>query len=313
MPSLAPPTVLSAEQTRGILPWPELIEAVGHAFDRPIDAPHRVVLPDAGQDWVVMPCLTPQGGLVCKLLRVGHGGDASTQTIAGVAVVLDADGGVVAQLDGATLTARRTAAVAAFATKLLAQPEASVLAVFGAGSLAEAHVDAIAEVRQLTEIRVVGRSTARLHGFCRRMSTRGYDVVATDARTAVSGAAIIVTATTATSPVFADEDVAAGTHVDAMGSYRAERAEVPAATVARARVVVETRETAWSEAGDLIQARRAGLIDEGHVWAELREHERIAALRADEPGAVTLFKSVGHVALDLAALEVALAQLHAAA
>lgn len=118
--------------------------------------------------------------------------------------------------------------------------------------------------------------------------------------------------TTAETPVFADGDLEPGTHVNAMGSYKPDRAEIPAATVVRSRVVVETRKSAWREAGDLIQPRDAGLIDETHVIAELHERERIAAIRNGEPDAVTLFKSVGHVALDLAALEVALTQLDVA-
>jgi ornithine cyclodeaminase/alanine dehydrogenase-like protein (mu-crystallin family) len=157
-------------------------------------------------------------------------------------------------------------------------------------------------------VRVVGRSPERLQSFCERLREQGWNVTATDAGTAVRGADIVVTATTAEGPVFDDADVAPGTHINAIGSYRPERAEVPAATVARAVVVVETRETAWHEAGDLIQPRNAGLIDEGHVYAELHERERLEAVRQREPGAVTLFKSVGHVALDLAAVETSFAQ-----
>ena len=158
-------------------------------------------------------------------------------------------------------------------------------------------------------MRVVGRSPERLTAFCERMHARGYPVRAAEPREALKGAAIVVTATTSAEPVFDDADLEPGTHINAMGSYRPERAEVPGATVARARVVVETRESAWHEAGDLIRPRLQGLIGEEHVYAELAERERIAALRAEEPQAVTLFKSVGHVALDLAALEVARAGL----
>lgn len=306
MQAVDTPTLLSPDETRRALPWPELIAAAGHAFDRPPEAPQRLVLDDEGQDWVVMPGAS-LGGLVCKLLRVGHGTKVDGgPTIAGVVLLLDHQGRLVALLDGATLTARRTAAIAAYATDLLARPDAAVLALFGAGGLAEAHVEAIATVRTLTEIRVVGRSPERLHEFCARMTARGYDVVATDAATAVRGASIVVTATTSSTPVFADVDVDAGTHINAMGSYRPERAEVPAETVRRARVVVETRESAWEEAGDLIQPRAAGLIDERHVLAELHDQEKIAGLRAERPDAITLFKSVGHVALDLAALAIAL-------
>jgi alanine dehydrogenase len=306
--------VLTSDETRAILPMRELVDAVGRAFAVPPKAPQRVVLADDVQDWVVMPGLTSRGGMVCKLLRVGRGdGRGPATTISGVAAVLDAEGRLVALLDGATLTARRTAAAAAFATELLARTDASVLAVFGAGALAEEHVEAIHTVRPLAEIRLVGRSPGRVHSLAERLAASGYDVRVADRHEALAGADLVVGATTSPEPLFDDEDVAPATHINAMGSYKPERAEVPAQTVRRARVVVETLATAWHEAGDLIQARDAGLIGDDHVYAELHERERLASLRAAEPDAVTLFKSVGHVALDLAALEVALAQLEAAA
>jgi ornithine cyclodeaminase len=291
---------------------PELIEAAGRAFDDLTPGGgERIVLPAPGQDWVVMPGVTSRGGVLCKLLRVGRGDAdvAGVPTISGVVALLDADGTLLALLDGGTLTSRRTAAVAAYATSLLAAGDAEVLAVFGAGALAEEHVEAIASVRPLREIRVVGRSPERLGAFRERMATRGFDVTISDPERALRGARVVVTATTSAQPVLADADVEPGTHINAMGSYRPERAEIPAATVARARVVVETRASAWHEAGDLIQPRDAGLIGEDHVAAEIQERDRIETIRATDPEGITLFKSVGHVALDLAALEVVLAQL----
>ena len=294
---------------------PELIQAVGRAFDDLGASGARIVLPAEGQDWVIMPGLTSRGGVLCKLLRVGHGdngGTAGVPTISGIVALLDADGKLLALLDGGTLTSRRTAAVAAYATSLLAAEDADVLAVFGAGSLAEEHVEAIASVRDLREIRAVGRSPERARAFSDRMAVRGFHVELGDTEHALRDAKIIVTATTSVRPVLADAQVEPGAHINAMGSYKPERAEIPAATVARARVVVETRESAWHEAGDLIQPRDAGLIGDDHVLAEIHEHDLIMAIRPAEPDAVTLFKSVGHVALDLAALEVALGQLDGA-
>lgn len=308
----APAALLDAAETRELLPLPELIAAVGRAFAAAPTAPQRLVLNDSGQDWVVMPGLAPGGGMLCKLLRVGGEASRGLPTITGIVLLLDGDGRLLAVLDGGALTARRTAAVAGHATSLLARPDASVLALFGVGGLAADQLEAIAAVRPLREVRVVGRSPERVAAFCTRMAARGYPVTAADRRGALRGAEIVVTATTAAEPVFDDADVEPGTHINAMGSYRPEKAEVPAATVTRARVVVETRESAWHEAGDLIRPLRAGLISEGHVYAELAEGERVASLRAAEPDAVTLFKSVGHVALDLAALEVARAGLHLA-
>jgi ornithine cyclodeaminase len=291
---------------------PELIQSVGHAFDKLASPGDRIVLPAEGQDWVVMPGLTSRGGVLCKLLRVGHGdgsGKPGTPTISGIVALLDADGALLALLDGGTLTSRRTAAVAAYASSLLAAEDADVLTVFGVGSLAEEHVEAIAAVRPLREIRAVGRSPERAREFSERMAARGFDVTLGDPKQALRGANIVVTATTSPQPVLADADVEPGTHINAMGSYKPERAEIPAATVARSKVVVETRESAWHEAGDLIQPRDAGLIADDHVLAEIHEHARIMSIRPADPDGVTLFKSVGHVALDLAALEVALAQL----
>ena len=291
---------------------PELIKAVGRAFDNLGSPGDRIVLPAQGQDWVVMPGLTSRGGVLCKLLRVGHGdgsGNPDVPTITGVVALLDANGVLLALLDGGTLTARRTAAVAAYASSLLAAEDGEVLTVFGAGSLAEEHVEAISAVRPLREIRVVGRSPERARAFSQRMALRGFDVALVDREQALRGAGIVVTATTSPQPVLADAHIEPGTHINAMGSYKPERAEIPAATVVRSRVVVETLESAWHEAGDLIQPRDAGLIGDDHVLAEIHEHERIMAIRSADPEGVTLFKSVGHVALDLAALEVALAQL----
>jgi alanine dehydrogenase len=305
--------IFDGSATEALLPLPELIEAVGRAFDRHAADAHRVVLSEQGHDWVVMPGLTGDGGLICKLLRVGGASTEGSPTITGIFALLAPDGSVEALLDGATLTARRTAAAAAYATSLLARPDASVLTVFGAGGLAAQHVEAISTVRPLREVRVVGRSPARTRVFQEHMATRGFDVTISTAEEGLRGADIVAAVTTSTSPVFADADVEPGTHINAMGSYKPERAEIPAETVARARVVVETRASAWTEAGDLIQPRDAGLIDESHVLAEFHERERIAAIRREAPDAVTLFKSVGHVALDLAALEVARAPLAAAA
>lgn len=308
--------IADSSATRRLLPMPELIDAVGRAFDATSATPHRTVIPADGQDWIVMPGLTREGGVFCKLLRVGHGDGSSatgTPTISGVALLLGPDGALRSFLDGATLTALRTAAVAAYATNVLARPDASVLAVFGVGTLAEEHIEALAAVRTLTEVRAVGRSPERAKAFQQRMAARGFDVTLTTPERALRGAELVVTATTSATPVFADNGIEPGTHINAMGSYRPERAEIPAATVARARVVVETRESAWLEAGDLIQPRDAGAIDDAHVVAELHEHDLIAAVRISEPDAVTLFKSVGHVALDLAAVDVALATLDAAA
>jgi ornithine cyclodeaminase/alanine dehydrogenase-like protein (mu-crystallin family) len=295
---------LSAQAVDALLPMPALIDAVASAFLQTISAPPRLVLRNGGPDWLTMPCLTQDGELVCKLVRadVRETPRAGVPTITGVIVLLSADGEAQAIIDAAALTARRTAAVAAHATDVLASREASVLAIFGAGALALRHVEALDCVRPLSAIRVVGRSPDRSRAFVEELRAQGREATLETPESALAGADLVVTVTTAETPVFSDASIQPGMHINAMGSYTPDRREIPGETVARSLVVVESRETAWTEAGDLVQPLQDGLIDDQHVVADLAEGAALRGIRAASPSAISLFKSVGHAALDLAAV-----------
>jgi ornithine cyclodeaminase/alanine dehydrogenase-like protein (mu-crystallin family) len=296
---------LDATDVEALLPMPALIAAVGRAFRDMHPTPSRVVLSDGGPNWLVMPCLGPDGDLVCKILRVDptQSSGSTVPTIAGAVVLVAPDGRTEALIDAAALTARRTAAIAGFATDLLAPPDGHVLALFGTGALAASHVEAIHTVRPLSAVRVVGRSQERGLAFVERLRALGHDATLTTPASALLGAHIVVTVTTASDAVFADGSITPGMHINAMGSYLPSRREIPGETVARAAVVVEVRADAWQEAGDLLQPLADGLIGADHVVADLTEDgETIRRIRTDDPSAVTLFKSVGHAALDLAAV-----------
>jgi ornithine cyclodeaminase len=129
---------------------------------------------------------------------------------------------------------------------------------------------------------------------------------AADPAQAVAGADIICAATTALTPVFADRDLKPGVHINAIGSYTPDMQEVPAETLRRATVVVDSREACLAEAGDLIQPIRAGLFDEGHIHAELGEIVlgRKPGRRSDAE--ITCFKSVGLAVQDALAAHLAL-------
>jgi ornithine cyclodeaminase/alanine dehydrogenase-like protein (mu-crystallin family) len=124
---------------------------------------------------------------------------------------------------------------------------------------------------------------------------------------ALDGADIVCTATTAATPVFADTDLTAGVHINAVGSYTPETSEVPFETVERAKVVVDSREATWVEAGDLIQPLRAGRIGPEHIHAELGEivlGSRPGRTNSEE---ITFFKSVGIAVQDAFAARLAVA------
>lgn len=214
-------------------------------------------------------------------------------------LLLDATSGrTLAILEGGWLTIMRTGAVSGLATELLARPDADVLALFGAGAQAPAQVWAIHTARPLREVRVVNRDDAHyeqlvstlqhlLGAFCPPTSR------ATSAREALDGASLVACATAATAPLFDASDIAPGTHINAIGAYTPAMCEVDPATLARARIVVDQREAALEEAGDLLQAFAQGQISGADSWLELGQ-----LVSGEQPGRqsldeITCFKSVG--------------------
>lgn len=225
-------------------------------------------------------------------------------------LVLEPDTGrALALLEGATLTSIRTAAASGAATDQMARANCETLALFGASVQARAHLEAMCAVRPIRRAWIVRRSSAPLddawHELARRLNV---DLRLADSpRQALAAADLICTTTTSAEPVFEDSDLADGAHLNAIGSYTRGAREVPAATVARARVVVDQRDAAWHEAGDLIQPLEARVIARSHIQAELGE-----LLLGRVPGRVsdrqiTLFKSVGIAVQDALAAKFALA------
>lgn len=248
--------------------------------------------------------------LAVKIVSVfDNNPDAGLARIQAAVIVLEPETGrPLALLEGSSLTAIRTAAASGAATDLLAREEAHVLAVFGAGVQARSHIEAMCAVRPISEIRVFDSMPDRADALMEEWS--GHDgVILARARSpadAVRTADIICTTTTSATPVFGDEDVSPGTHINAVGAYTPQTREIGEATVARAWVAVDDREAAWEEAGDLIQARNAGLIDKGHVKADLGELVADDRLRPTDPDQVTLFKTVGVAVQDAVAAAAAL-------
>lgn len=163
-------------------------------------------------------------------------------------------------LDGASLTAIRTAAVSGLATRYLAREDANHLVLFGAGVLARAHVAAMRAVRPIERVTVVTRGRARGEDFVADLRAAGLDA-SLGAPEAVAEAHVICTCTTSTDPVFDGRLLAPGTHVNAVGAHQAHTRELDAQTIARAdALVVETREVMMAEAGAVLIAMREGRL-----------------------------------------------------
>lgn len=282
------------------------IEAMREAFGQlsagRARVPQRLSLRSPGGDTLFMPGYLEGsralGGKVVSVFPENPG--RGLPTVTGLVLLLDEETGrPVLLLDGARLTVLRTGAATGLATDLLARPDASVLALFGAGAQARGQLAGVRAVRDLEEVRVVSRTGASARALAREISgvpTRVVD----EPRRAVEGADLVVTATDSAAPVFPAEAIAPGTHVNAIGSYRPDTREIEAGLVARATVVVDTREAALEEAGDLLLAIEEDAFSPGSIHAELGE-----IVNGERPGRtsdreVTLFKSVGSAAQDLA-------------
>jgi ornithine cyclodeaminase len=239
-----------------------------------------------------------------------HNPERGLPLIQAAVLVMEADSGrPIALLEGSTLTAIRTGAASGAASDLLARPDSQVAAIFGAGVQGRTQLEAVCTVRSIQRVWVYDPDRPRLEKFITEMAGRvpvPADLcAAVDPRQAVVEADIICTATTARTPVFSDADLKPGAHINAIGAYTPEMQEIPADTVARSLVVVDSRSASLAEAGDLIQPIQQGRITPEHIHAELGEIALGRKHGRGNPTQVTLFKSVGIAAQDAMAARLA--------
>jgi len=208
-------------------------------------------------------------------------------------------GSPLAIIDASSITAIRTAAVSAVATRALARDDAGDLAILGSGVQAATHLAAMRAVRSIRRVRVWSRSPANAQRFADQAGI-AVEVVATP-RAAVEGADLICTTTASREPVLEGSWLAPGAHINAAGACFATARELDTAAVARARLVVDRMESALAESGDFLLARQDGAIGDDHILGELGDLllERFTARRGADD--VTLFKSLGIAVEDLAA------------
>ena len=293
--------VIGAEELRARLPMEAAIDALEEAF-RTQDAgagPLRSRVDTAVGTLLLMPA-SGRDGVGVKLVTLSPDNPAKgLPFIHAVYALFDADTQApTAILDGAALTALRTAAVSGLATRHLANPDAGRLALFGAGVQAASHLEAMRAVRPLREVVVVSRSRGPAEALVERARATGL-VASLGEPAAVAQADLVCTCTTSATPVFDGAALGAGVHVNAIGSYQPHTREVDTETVRRARVVVEHRDVAMAEAGDLLVAIEEGAIVPEHVVADLAELVRGTRVRRT-PEEITLYEGVGMAFEDLA-------------
>ena len=292
--------LLSQAQVRDLLDLDELVDALAEAHADltagSASMPPRTAALVSEREGLlgVMPSYLPSAGLACKLVTLfPHNRDRETHQ-ALICVFDPANGTPLALMDGTYITATRTAAGSALATRLLAREDAHVLAILGTGVQAHSHARALPRVRRIDEIRVASRDREKAKAFAAEIG----GLAADSYEQAVRGADIVAATTHATEPVIRRAWLEPGTHVNSVGLNPSGR-EVDEATVADAVLVVESRESALAPppAG----APELAGVDPSRVYAELGE-----LVSGVKPGRrseqeITLYKSVGVAVQDAAA------------
>jgi ornithine cyclodeaminase len=312
--------LLTRDDVQRAVSMAEAIEAVKGAFAQlssgRAEVPLRTQLAVPKHDGVTlfMPAyLQESDSLAVKVVSVfPNNAQMDLPTIHALVIVVDATTGQpIAAMDGTYLTALRTGAASGAATDLLARPNSRQVAIFGAGTQGRTQLQAVCQVRPIGKVQVYDQVRTRAEQYVTEMKQRGGKIpsdiqLAESPADAVVDADVICTATTSNTPVFRDADLKAGVHINSIGSYTPQMQEADEATVARAKVVVDSRAACLAEAGDLIIPLHKGLISEEDIHAELGEIVLGQKAARQTDSEVTFFKSVGNAVQDAAVARLAL-------
>jgi len=262
--------------------------------------PPRQHLSVHDQELLVMPSFL-DGGAGVKLVGIDPDNPSrGLPRIQGVFLLFDPPGlSPAAIVDARALTAVRTAAVSGLASRYLARSASSRLVVFGAGPQAHAHLLAMHAVFTLSHVSIVSRTRAAAEDLAAQAREELGLVAVVAGPDAVAEADLICTCTTSATPVFDGALLPEGVHINAVGSYRPDLQEIDAVTVTGSAVVVESRDAALAESGDLILAAQQAGWDPAGIAADLVEVVRDGRAVRTDAVQRTLFESVGVAFEDL--------------
>jgi thiomorpholine-carboxylate dehydrogenase len=284
---------LDEADVRAALRWDELILAMEKALTafssgRVLQPVRNMLAIEEGKRYLgIMPAVTEEA-MGAKLVSF-YPANAGTSIPTHMAMVLlfsTETGAPLAVMDGRLVTEMRTAAVSAAVTRRLASPESRVLAILGSGVQAKAHLEVLRDLYQFNEVRVWSRTPEHAGSFAEE-----HGATAMDAESAVRGADVVVTATNAETPVLKGAWLKPGAHVNAVGSPRPTWRELDDAVMQNC-LIVDSREAALKESGDVILSKAPIYAEAGEIFA---------GTKPAPAGETTVFKSVGLAVEDIAA------------
>lgn len=302
--------VLSRADVRAAVTMPEAIRAAREAFvalaSGSGEAPARLHLATPHGTTLFMPAFaTSAVGVKAVSVTPDNPGRGLPTVQAAVLLFDEASGAPVALIEGTFLTQLRTGAAIGLGAELLAAPAAETVALFGAGATARTSLWAVCSVRAIREVRVVHPHAEHFPDFVAAMRDYLGDPLPSIRRVesadeALRDAQIVITATTSPAPVFPGELLEPGAYVGALGAFTPTTRELDTTALRRARLVVDTREGALHEAGDVVIPTQEGAITPDHIRAEIGEVALGRRSGRTGPEDVVVFKSVGHAMQDLA-------------
>jgi ornithine cyclodeaminase len=314
--------LLTEDDVKSLLPMADLIDTMESALARfsagEVLQPVRSVLmvgPTRAY-FGLMPAYIPHApALGAKLVTVFNDNHARglPSHLATILLLHPSTGALVALMGGRYITECRTAAVSAVTARHLARAGASTLGIIGSGVQARSHLEALGHVRSLREVRVWSPNAHSRERFVRDTSgvvSAQVEATAT-AEAAVSGADLLVLATSSPDPVVRTEWVSQGAHVISVGACRPDQREMDPDLVARSRLFVDSRQAALVESGDVVQGVKEGRFDASHVAGEIGEVVLLRVQGRTSPDEITIFKSLGMAVEDVASAHLVLQRAEA--
>ena len=300
--------VYSDADVRAALSWPELISELSNAFktgvSQPLRTAHTVPVPgEPDASFLAMPAWEEGGKLAVKILFIAPGNaNRGLPAVNASVMVFDATTGQAeAAMEGAELTARRTAATSALAADRMARKDAQSLLIVGAGTIAANLIPAHRAVRDYDSIRIWARRPEQARALADQFDDSVQAV--TDLDVAVAKADVIATATITNDPLVKGSLLKEGAHLDLVGGFTTDMREADSIALKRAAggIIVDTYDGAMAEAGDITQPLAEGAIARDDIVGDLAELCRGKAQPRQSDTQITVFKSVGAAIEDFVA------------
>ena len=306
--------IINRQQVKELLPMRACMKVLANTFRaysrgeavQPLRTMMKV--PDSGGILAPMPGYDGASkALAVKLITVFHNeGESKFDSHQGLVVLFSAKyGNPLAIMDAIEITAIRTAAASGVATEALAREEAAILAILGSGVQARSHFTAMTEARNIQSVRIWSQTRENAQKLAEELSDQPLVkiTVSESAQTAVTGAHIVCTVTSATEPILEGSWLSPGTHINAVGSSMAKRRELDSEAVINSKLYVDSRESATNEAGDFLIPFSEGAVSHDHILGEIGEVLEGTADGRQSVDEITLFKSLGMAVEDVAAAQ----------